>query len=101
MCIVTILVITLPIVMSFVVVINSMFDKIKNTYLIEFTRNQFLPCIVEMYLLLSKGFKYFINRYLPSFISIRFNAKTSYIIYISTFHPLRIGVIRTRLRCLH
>ena len=40
-------VITLPIVIFFVVVISNIIDKIKNTYLIEFTRNQFLPCIVD------------------------------------------------------
>ena len=38
---------TLPIVIFFVVVINNIIDKSKNTYLIELTRNQFLPCIVD------------------------------------------------------
>ena len=38
---------TLPIVIFFVVVINNIIDSIKNTYLIEFARNQFLPCIVD------------------------------------------------------
>ena len=40
-------VITLPIVMSFVVVIRSIIDKIKKIYLMPFIRNQFLPWIVD------------------------------------------------------
>ena len=43
-------VITLPIVMFYVVVISSIIDKIKNTYLIPFIRNQFLPCIVDWHI---------------------------------------------------
>ena len=38
---------TLPTVMSFVVVISNTIDNSKKMYLIEFPRNQFLPCIVD------------------------------------------------------
>ena len=40
-------VITLPIVIFFVVVTNSIIEKRRNIYLIPFIRNQFLPCIVD------------------------------------------------------
>jgi hypothetical protein len=41
---------TLPIVIFFVVVISNIIDNSKNIYLIEFTRNQFLPCIVDWHI---------------------------------------------------